>query len=118
MSRSVDLISSIKHDIAHSCASFTNLTIIWSEIIPRLVWAHYIPGSCLEQFRRKVNAQVSKFVRKIGGIVVRHRELEGDNRNLLRADGVHLNDIGLDIFNLGLIGGIELALAAVGRSSV
>lgn len=116
--RSVDIISAVKSDIAQCCALFNNLTVVWSEIVPRSVRARDVPGPLLEHFRRKVNAQVAKFVRQIGGIVVRHRDLEGDNRDLLCSDGVHLNDIGMDIFNLGLQRGVEQALAAVGRPSV
>lgn len=116
--RSVDLISAIKSDIAQCFAIFTSMTFVWSEIVPRSLLARDVPGPCLENFRRKVNAQVSKFVRRIGGVVVHHRDLEGDNTDLLRRDGVHLNEIGLDIFNLGLQRGVEQALAVVGRPSV
>lgn len=116
--RSVDLITAIKGDIAQCLAMFTSLTLVWSEIVPRSIWAREVPGPCLENLRRKVNAQVSKFVRRIGGVVVRHRDLEGNNTDLLRRDGVHLNEIGMDIFNLGLQRGVEQALAAVGRPSV
>lgn len=66
---SVDLISTIKRDIAHCYAVYTNLVLIWSEIVPRLLWARKIPGPRLECFRRKVNAKVTKFVRQIGGFV-------------------------------------------------
>lgn len=51
-------------------------------------------------------------------MVIRHQDLEGVNDDLLRPNGVHLNNIGLDIFNLGLQSGIEQTLAVVGRSSV
>lgn len=69
---------------------------------------------CLERFRHKMKAWVSKFVHIISCIVVHHKDLEGDNSDLLRSYGAHLNDIGLDIFNLGIIGAVEKALTAVG----
>lgn len=64
--------------------------------------------------RRTINARMSRFVRYRGGVVVRHRELEGDNRALLEEDGVHPNPIGLDIFLSGIQDGIERALFLMG----
>ena len=63
---------------------------------------------------------MSRYVRARSGVVVRHRQLEGDNRRLMSQDGVHLNDIGMDIFLSGLQDGIEQALYILGggRSSV
>lgn len=49
-------------------------------------------------FGRKVNAQVSKFVWRIGRIVVHHKDLEGMNDDLLRPDSVSLNNIDIDFF--------------------
>lgn len=49
-------------------------------------------------------------VRALSGVVVRHLQLEGDNHNLMRLDGVQLSDIGLNIFLAGLQEGFEKAL--------
>uniref|UniRef100_A0A8C5MXJ2 Uncharacterized protein n=1 Tax=Leptobrachium leishanense TaxID=445787 RepID=A0A8C5MXJ2_9ANUR len=69
----------------------------------------------LKRARRKLNHAVSHFVLRLGGgLAIRHRELEGNNSVLVRSDGVHLTDIGLDIFNVGLQAGIEEVLAARG----
>lgn len=56
----------------------------------------------MEKARWMVNAHGASFVRSRSGVVVWHRQLEGDNCRLMRPDGVHLTDIGLDIFLLGL----------------
>lgn len=45
-----------------------------------------------------------------GGIVVRHKDLEVADPAFLRPDGVHLNAIGLNLWNLGTKGSIERAL--------
>lgn len=45
-----------------------------------------------------------------GGIVIRHRQLEGDNKHVKLHYGIHLNKIGMDIFLSGLQDGIERAL--------
>lgn len=112
--RSVDLLNFIKQDLARGFALFRNLTLVWSEIIRRPVWESFAAPKALERSRRKVNRGVSQFVGSLGGLVVRHRELEGDNRDVVRSDGVHLTDIGMDIFLVGIVEGIERALAAGG----
>lgn len=70
--------------------------------------------NALEGARRNVNARMSRFVRYRGGVSLRHRELEGDNRPLLEDDGVHPNSIGLDVLMSGLQDGIERALFLLG----
>lgn len=46
---------------------------------------------------------------------MRHRQLEGDNHHLLQLDGIHMNEIGLDIFLSGLQDGVEQALLLLER---
>lgn len=45
-----------------------------------------------------------------GGLVVRHRELEMVDDELLWANRVHLNTIGIDMWTLGIRKSIESAL--------
>lgn len=48
----------------------------------------------------KVNREVGKFAVRSGGLALRHVELEEKEISVYRRDGVHLNKIGLDIFNM------------------
>lgn len=48
------------------------------------------------------------------GVVVRHRQLEGNNWRLMLVYGVHLNDIWLDIFLSGLQDGVDQAMFLLG----
>ncbi|KAM4026884.1 uncharacterized protein ACNLHF_022763 [Anomaloglossus baeobatrachus] len=59
--------------------------------------------------RAQVNRVVARFMTRNGGLVVRHRELEPATWQFLRGDGVHLNDIGADLWALGLQDGVERA---------
>lgn len=113
--RSVDLMESMKQDLARCFSIFDGLSLVWSDIVSRPRWDVYAAPRAIDRARRRVNREVSGFVRQLGVFSVRHTELEGDNRNLIRGDGVHLTDIGLDIFLTGLMAGIEEALSAVGR---
>lgn len=109
-----ELIALMKADLARFSGFFPQLLVVWSEIVPRVVWRGARDVGAIDGARRMVNARMSRFVRYRGGVVVRHRELEGDNRPLLEDDGVHPNPIGLDILLLGLRDGIERALFLMG----
>ena len=63
----------------------------------------------MEKMRKRINRAMSKFMPQLGGLAYRHVDLEGGFTGLYRQDGVHLSDVGIDIFNLGLQYGIEQA---------
>lgn len=60
--------------------------------------------------RAKVNKEVGRFMKKNGGIEVRHKELEQALREFFLEDGVHLNPIGTNMWFLGLQEGLDTAL--------
>ncbi|XP_044124736.1 uncharacterized protein LOC122919648 [Bufo gargarizans] len=115
-----ELITLIRADLERIPTFFPEVIIVWSEMIPRVTWQGARDSGSVERARRSVNARISRFVRSRGGVVIRHYQLEGDNQRLMRPDGVHLNDIGLDIFLSGLQDGVEQALFLLGggRSAV
>ncbi|XP_056385834.1 uncharacterized protein LOC130282023 [Hyla sarda] len=115
-----ELITIMKADVERLGGFFSEMVLVWSEIVPRVKWQGARDAEAIERSRRLVNSRMARFVRSKGGVVVRHRELEGDNRRFMISDGVHLNDIGLDIFLSGLQDGVEQALFVLsgGRSSV
>ncbi|KAM3913279.1 uncharacterized protein RB166_018585 [Leptodactylus fuscus] len=106
--RRPELIARMRVDFCRFPTLFPALVPVWSEMIPRSQWP------ALERTRKALNRVVSHHIQTLGGGVVRHYQLEGDNRMLLRKDGVHLNDIGLDIFLSGIQDGIERALFLLG----
>ncbi|KAE8615065.1 hypothetical protein XENTR_v10008398 [Xenopus tropicalis] len=117
MGKNADLIHSIRQDLERCSKFLRSCVLVWSEIIHRRVWRHARNPLAMEKCRKKLNMSVSAFVNTIGGVVVRHREMEQDGPHLLRDDGVHLNPIGLDIFNMNLQSGIETALLMLGHQS-
>ncbi|KAM4026765.1 uncharacterized protein ACNLHF_022617 [Anomaloglossus baeobatrachus] len=118
--RLAELQTTMRSDVDKFHGFFPELVLIWSEVIPRVAWQGARDAARVEQSRRTLNARMSRFIRFKGGVVVRHRQLEGDNSSLMLPDGVHLSDIGLDIFLSGLQDGIEQALLLLGggRSAV
>lgn len=113
------LLTIMKADVERIPGFFSQVVVVWSEVIPRVLWQGARDAAAVERSRWTPNISMSRIVRAMGGVVVRHHQLEGDNRSLM-TDGVHLNDIGHDIFLSGLQDGIERALFLLGggRSSV
>lgn len=109
-----EMITLIRADIERIPGFFQHLVLVWSEIIPRVSWQGARNAGAIERARRTINTRISRFVRSRAGVVVRHHQLEGDNRRLMLPDGAHLDDIGLDIFLSGLQDGIEQALFLMG----
>lgn len=105
-----ELLRDLKLDFLRLWSSYPGLLIVWSDITARRTWRHARSPQGLNRARAKLNKAVGKFVARNGGFVVRHRELESVDEELLIDDGVHPNDFGYDLWALGLRGGVERAL--------
>ncbi|KAM4045382.1 uncharacterized protein ACNLHF_009210 [Anomaloglossus baeobatrachus] len=110
------LIKDIKHDLLRLWMSFPGITLVWSEMVARRSWRKARSVDRLNKARAKVNRAISKFVSRNGGVCIRHVELERTEEEFWLADGVHLNAVGIDLWALGLQGGIERALRLRGVS--
>ncbi|XP_066455066.1 uncharacterized protein [Eleutherodactylus coqui] len=114
-----ELIALMKADIFRFKEFFKKVVIVWSDIVARRIWREARDNEAIERVRKTVNFRISKHVRALGGIAIRHWELERRERGMMRGDGVHLSDIGLDTFLSRLQDGVEsaLLLACGGRSA-
>lgn len=110
----LDIISQLKWEFLQLNSLFPNTVLIFSEIVPRLLWLEDPASRYCEKIRKRINRALAKFMPSINGISYRHVDLEGGVRGLYRSDKVHLSDIALDIFNLDLQSCIELAVVRVG----
>ncbi|KAM8972024.1 uncharacterized protein RCH25_017636 [Pelodytes ibericus] len=104
------LVRTMKQDINRLRDWIPGVAVVWSEIVPRFQWRHARDQVALGKRRIKINWLMSAFVRRMGGVVVRHRELEAQLPGYYRADGVHLSDIGTDFLNMGFQSGLERAI--------
>ncbi|KAM8966819.1 uncharacterized protein RCH25_025452 [Pelodytes ibericus] len=104
------LVRTMKQDINRLRDWLPGVAVVWAEIVPRFQWRHARDQVALGKSRIKINRLMSAFVRKVGGVVVRHRELEAQLPGYYRAEGVHLSDVGLDFLNMGFQVGLERAL--------
>lgn len=107
--KTLDLMFLMKQDLHRLRLMFPNTCVVFSEMVSRLHWLYSKDSRPLEKIKRRINHSIEKFLPSIGGISFRHVDLEGGFPGLYRQDGVHLSDVGLDIFNLGLQNCIEQA---------
>lgn len=104
------ILRDIKLDCLRLSDSYPGIIIVLSDIVARRVWHQAHSPQGINKAQAKLNRAVGRFIARNGGIVVRHRDLEMVDHGLLRADGIHLNSIGLDIWMLSLHEGIKLVL--------
>ncbi|XP_040283797.1 uncharacterized protein LOC120997666 isoform X2 [Bufo bufo] len=107
--KTLDLMEHMKSDLFQIKSLIPEVILIFSEIIPRLIWKSDQYGF-MEKIRKRVNRSLEKFLPSLNGWSIRHTELEGFIAGLYRNDLVHLSDIGLDIFNSGLQDMIDKAV--------
>ena len=80
--------------------------LVWSDIIPRLVWKADCNPRCTDCARCCVNREVSQAMRAKHGSVIRPPDIRGHQQELYRSDGVHLSDMGMGLFLRDLYGGL------------
>ncbi|XP_044155431.1 uncharacterized protein LOC122942002 [Bufo gargarizans] len=113
-----ELIRDVKFDLLRIWALFPGLITVWSDIVPRKAWRGARSVESLNKARVKVNRAVGRFMAKSGGVVVRHEVLEKGVGEFWRADGVHLNAVGTDLWALGLQSGVEVALETMPQGTI
>lgn len=95
---------------------FPNAILAFSEMIPSLIWSPSGKLFYLDRIRRCLNRTIHNFLVSSGGMSFRHVELEGFVPGLFHNDLVHLSEIRLKIFNMGLQHFIERATVLGGLS--
>ncbi|XP_046337630.2 uncharacterized protein LOC124119225 [Haliotis rufescens] len=102
------LLQMVSRDLTkiHHMMPFTQ--VIWSDVLQRVTWRGIPDGRVMERKRKRFNRFGRKGVLDLGGRVLEHNEINIADRGLFRQDGVHLSDIGNDIFVDSLQEGLEL----------
>lgn len=103
------LVSMMLADIRSFCSEFSSMVVIWSEIVPRFHWRYARDQKSMDRTRIKINRSISKAVVALGGLSIRHADVERE-RQFFRRDGVHLNSLGLDLFCLNLAEKIKVGV--------
>lgn len=109
-----DLLCEMKRDLYSITQMFPGSVLVYSEMVPRLLWSPHGTLFYVDRIRRRLNRTIHSFMPSIGGSSFRHSELEGFLPGLFRVDQIHLSGIGLDIFNMGIQSMIESATVVGG----
>lgn len=96
--RGMRLIVEVRDDLSRVQAAWPEVWLVWSDIVPRLVWRGVRNLVAIDRARKKVNMAVSRFVRELGGLAVRHKALVVGSPDLFLPDGVHLFPSGMRSF--------------------
>ena len=101
--KGVELIHTMKEDIQHLVDTYPNTKIMFSAMFPRMVWTRTNNPEKMEPKRKFINRVIRRFLQYQGrGVFIEHPEITSDTPGLYDRDGVHLSDIGSDIFMLDI----------------
>lgn len=112
--RTWELLCEMKNDFCAIKLLFPRSILAFSEMVPRLLWSPWGNFFYVDKIRRRLNRTIHNFLASSGSLSFRHLELEGFIPGLFREDLVHLSDIGIDIFSMGLQSLIENAMVLGG----
>jgi lysophospholipase L1-like esterase len=114
--RLANLLHKIKFDIELLASIFPHTTIIWSFLLPRILWRHSQKTRALEQARNRVNRFAAAQVFRCGGKILLHPQFVHKPPQLYHKDGTHLSPLGNDIFLNNVQGALEyFASGGVGK---
>ena len=109
------LLIAIIQDLNLLKAEHPGMSILWSTMIPRMSWRADCSPQCVNKAHRQVNREVCHAVCKGLGTVIGHLDIHLDQLELFRSNGVHLLDLGMDLFLQDLQRGLCVVLYEVGR---
>ena len=84
-----------------------NTRVVWSQILPRKKWRFSDNVEGMNRARIRLNSFIAKEVLQSGGAYIKHPDLDTHASALFLSDGVHLSEVGNNIFLNSLQGGIE-----------
>lgn len=112
-----NFISGAKLELSRIRSLLPLVVLIVSEAYPVLAWVRNV-FAFRDKIRKRINLILHSFLPSINAFSVRHVNLEGHVPGFYQPDGVCLSCIGLDMFNLNLLGMIELGLSRLGGGAI
>ena len=92
------LIMQAKADFERIWELWPSTWIVWSDMLPRRTWREGWFPQGLNRAVKKVNREIRLALMYRRGWVINHPEIFIHRADLYRPDGVHLSDVGNDIF--------------------
>ena len=99
LTKGVVLRRAIKDDIQSISEMYPNVKLIVSGLVPRMAWPRSEwPVPKVEKVRKYVNNFTRRLVAHAGGMFIQHADITPETPGFYFRDGVHLSDIGTDLF--------------------
>lgn len=92
------LVIQARLDLQKIREAWPDVRILWSAIVPRRVWRDVTDPGAMDRALKKVNREIRKSLREGVDGFIPHPCLKANLPNLYRQDGVHLSELGNDIF--------------------
>ena len=109
MCKSVVLSHLMREDILFIFRTFPRVRLIVSGLVPRLNWPRSAwEAPALERVRKQLNGFIRRLVQHDGGIFLPHSDISVDTPGFYYKDGVHLSDVGTDLFLLSFRDALEI----------
>jgi lysophospholipase L1-like esterase len=94
---------------------FPSAKLVWSSLLPRFNWRYSTRVKAMESARARINREGIKLVASRGGAFIKHPQFEAKPIQLYHSDGVHLSQLGNDLFLNNLQGSIETLIGGQGK---
>ena len=97
----------MRGDILLMNETFPETKVVISAMIQRCNWASDIDLKKIENKRKTLNRFLRRLAAYIGGGFVPHEDLRADTLGFYFHDGIHLSDVGNDLFLMGIRDALE-----------
>lgn len=117
------IIKCLIAEIEYLFLNFPEALIVWTYILPRLHWRNTTNDDnslrTMDRKRKRINRHIKELIlNRPNGRVVVHAEITRWTPGFFGQDGVHLSDVGYDMYLLTLQDAISLFLANLETKSV
>lgn len=101
------LLKQLQVTLAKIGKLFPYTKIVWSCLLPRFAWRYSQNVKVMEEARARVNRKAIRCISDRGGAFIKHTQFQAKPVQLFHADGVHLSELGNDMFLSDLQGAVE-----------
>ena len=96
-----------RRDILALAKMFPTAVLMVSAMLPRMAWSASISRDKVEKKRKLLNRFLRRLISYIGGSFITHEEITTDTPGFYFRDGIHLSDVGCDMFLLSCKDSLE-----------
>ena len=92
------ILNQLQSAVSEISKLFPKAKIVWSCLLPRMVWRYTQNVKAMEKARARLNREAIGLVSNKGGAYIKHPQFDQKPVQLFHADGVHLSQFGNDLF--------------------